>query len=276
MRCGIQDALRGARPNVVSVNGVAIAREAIAQEVQNHPARKPIEAWQAAARALVVRELLLQQARRLGIVTKPQRDAADRRETEDEALIRGLIEHEVRTPEPDEEICRRYYEQNRHRFRSPAIHEAAHILFAARADDPEGYARARERAAAAIAVLALHPEKFDDLARTQSDCPSAGQGGNLGQIVTGQTTPGFERALMRLDPVSITAEPVATRYGFHVIRLAARIEGRDLPFELVAERIAEYLRSSVERRTTAQYIARLVSQARITGVALDGAAAKRL
>ena len=53
-----------AKPVNVSVNGVAIPRDAIVREMQHHPADKPIAAWQQAARALVVRELLLQARRR--------------------------------------------------------------------------------------------------------------------------------------------------------------------------------------------------------------------
>eukprot|EP01035_Chromulina_nebulosa_P000983 gene984-1333_t len=79
----------------VSVNGVVISRAAIAQETQNHPAAKPIEAFQAAAHALVVRELLLQEARRLGLSPAPAEDGEGRRETEEEALIRQLVEDEV-------------------------------------------------------------------------------------------------------------------------------------------------------------------------------------
>ena len=52
------------KPVTVSVNGVSIARDAIVREMQHHPAPKPIAAWQQAARALVIRELLLQEARR--------------------------------------------------------------------------------------------------------------------------------------------------------------------------------------------------------------------
>jgi peptidyl-prolyl cis-trans isomerase C len=51
----------------VRINGVTIPRDLIAREVQHHPSRTPVEAWKAAARALAVRELLLQEARRLGV-----------------------------------------------------------------------------------------------------------------------------------------------------------------------------------------------------------------
>ena len=46
----------------VTVNGVAISRKAIAAEVQNFPARNPGDGWRTATRALVIRELLLQEA----------------------------------------------------------------------------------------------------------------------------------------------------------------------------------------------------------------------
>jgi peptidyl-prolyl cis-trans isomerase C len=212
-------------------------------------------------------------ARRLGIETEPQSDGADRRETDEEALIRTVVEQEVTIPEPDQEACRRYYEQNRKVFRSPAIYEAAHILFAARRDDVEAFARAEEAASAALDVLKGNPESFADLAKVHSACPSAAQGGNLGQLTRGDTTPEFEAALMVLPVGAISSEPVATRYGLHIIRLKRRIDERQLPFELVADRIADYLRESVMRRATAQYIARLVSRANITGVTLYGAEA---
>jgi peptidyl-prolyl cis-trans isomerase C len=260
-------------PKVVSVNGIVIPRDAIAREVQFHPAAKPIVAWQAAARALVIRELLLQQARRMGIEVKPLRDAAGRREDDEEALIRLLVEQEVKTPEPEESACRRYYEKNRRLFRSPEVYEAAHILFAAPHDDAEAFERARHVAGSVLAELKLCPARFAELARLHSACSSAAQGGNLGQITTGQTTAEFERVLVALEPGAICDAPVATRYGFHIIRLDRRIEGRDLCFDLVADRIADYLREAVTRRATAQYIARLVTQAEISGIAIAGAEA---
>jgi peptidyl-prolyl cis-trans isomerase C len=261
------------QPKAISVNGVAISRDRIAREIQHHPASKPIAAWQAAARALVVRELLLQEARRLNVAAAPQSDDAGRRETEEEALIRALAELEVKTPEPDEESCRRYYDSNRQAFRSPAIYEAAHILFAARWQDGEAFEAARREAEAAIEELQRGPHRFAELAQALSACPSAAQGGNLGQISADQTTPEFEAALIALEPGSLTSEPVETRYGFHIVRLDRRIEERGLPFELVAGRIADYLRESVRRRAIAQYIARLVSRADIAGIEIAGAEA---
>lgn len=264
------------KPLRVAVNGIAIARDAIGREVQHHLAAKPIAAWTAAAKALVIRELLLQEARTRKLPAVALTDAAGRQETEDEAQIRTLIECDVATPAPDTETCRRYFNQNRRRFRSADIYQAAHILFSARSGDADAYAKARVDATAVLAELRKHPERFADLARKYSACPSAALAGNLGQIASGQTTPEFERALISLAPGTMCREPVATRYGFHVIRLDRRIDGQPLPFELVAERIADYLRESVQRRATAQYIARLASRARIEGIVLADAEAMRV
>jgi len=276
MDCTFRQILAQAHPSVVSVNGVVIGHEAIAREVQHHPAPKPVAAWQEAARALVIRELLSQRARLVGIIPAPLRDSAGKCETEEEALIRGLIDEEVPTPEPDEETGRRYYEKNRRLFRSEPIYEAAHILFAARKENAGEYERARRDAASILAELKRQPERFGELARSYSACPSAAQAGNLGQVTAGQTTPEFERALATLTPGSISQMPVETRYGVHIIRLDRKVDGVELPFELVADRIADYLCESVRRRAMAQYIARLVSETEITGVALAGAEAHRV
>jgi peptidyl-prolyl cis-trans isomerase C len=274
--CAAHNTMELPERSPVSVNGVAIPHEAIAREVQHHKASKPIEAWQAAARALVIHELLLQEARNLGIESSPRSDASGRRETEEEALVRALIDEEVTTPDPDEAACRRYYEQNRRRFRSEPIYEAAHILFAAWQGDTEAYAQAERGAASVLAELQSRPERFGDLARAHSACPSAASGGNLGQITEGQVTPEFAQALAVLAPGAISDTPVRTRYGLHVIRLERKIEGEELPFELVADRIADYLRDNVMHRAMAQYVARLVSKAQIAGIALAGAEAHRV
>ena len=274
MACGVHDNLP--EPEIVSVNGIEIPRDIIAREVQHHPAPKAIEAWQSAARALAIRELLLQQARYLKIVPAPRNEESGPQETDEEALIQGLIEREVATPDPDDAACRRYYEQNKRRFRSPPIYAATHILFSVRQDDPEGYAKTQALAQSVLAELKQNPERFEELAREHSACPSAAQGGALGQISVGQTTPEFEKALEALAPGAMTEVPVETPYGLHIIRLDDKVEGKDLPFDLVADHVAGYLRENVTHRATAQYIARLVSSAEIAGIDLAGAEAHQV
>jgi peptidyl-prolyl cis-trans isomerase C len=254
----------------VTVNGVAISRKAIAAEVQNFPAANPGAGWRAATRGLVIRELLRQEALRLAIPVEQEADAAGRLETEEDALIRALLQREVSIPEADDETLRRFYDNNRARFSSEPLFEADHILVAARADDAVSFRTAREKASALASILSDRPDRFAELARDHSACPSAALGGNLGQICRGETTSDFENALVKLAPGEIS-EPVETRYGIHLIRLRRRIDGRPLPFEAVREKIRAYLEEHVRRRATAQYLSLLVGKADIRGIVLDGA-----
>lgn len=261
---------RFARPVPVTVNGVAVAAADIARETQHHASSDPDEAWTMAARALAIRELLSQEADRLGIEAAPIEDEEGRRETPQEARHRALVEREVVVPRADEAACRGYYERNRRRFRSPDLFEAAHILLAAAPGDEGARTEARQLAQNLIAVLRERPEAFAELAAAHSACPSAGQAGNLGQLGPGQTVAEFEAALRGMQP-GIHPQPVESRYGFHVVRLDRRIDGRDLPFELVRERIADYLDESVRHRALAQYVAVLAGRAAVTGVEFGAA-----
>lgn len=269
MSCSLTDTLP--RPKTVSVNGTVIPREVIAREVQNHPSEKPILAWQAAARALVVRELLLQESARLGITAEPQRDGEGRYETPEEAAMRALVEREVVTPEPDEATCLRYYQQNSRRFRTSDLFEVAHILIAARGEDETARAAARATAESILSAVRSEPARFEELARGRSDCrTSADNGGRLGQISCGQTVEEFEAALGRMREGELAM--VETRFGFHVVRLDHHAEGQTMPFELARERIADYLAASVQRRALAQYVSLLAGQADINGIALVSSA----
>jgi peptidyl-prolyl cis-trans isomerase C len=268
--CAVKPAV-SARPKVVSVNGVQIARDAIARETQNHPAARPIEAWQAAARALVIRELLLQEAARLGVSAMPASDADGRRETDEEARMRALIEQEVLTPEPDETICRRYYQQNQRRFRAQDLYEVSHILLSL-GQGEIGHAQAEEHAAALLAALREDPASFAALANQHSVCPSKQVGGSLGQIGPGQTVREFENTLAKMEAGRIHPEPVESRYGLHIVRVDRKIEGRQLPFEIARPLIEGYLTEHVQRTAQRQYISQLAGRATIEGVTLEASA----
>jgi peptidyl-prolyl cis-trans isomerase C len=268
MSCSVKNALTQNLRKAVTVNGVPIPHDEISREAQNHPSPTPIAAWTAAARALAVRELLLQEARRSGLEAEPLSDGEGRTETDDEASIRILVEREVPVPTPDEAVCRRYYEQNLRRFRSADVYEAAHILIAAPPHDQSAYAAARCRAAILIAAVRNAPERFAELALAYSACPSKAVAGNLGQLSTGDTTPEFDRALRAMTPGETSAEPVASRFGYHVIRLDRKIEARQVPFEHVRDRIADYLVDRTRHTAIAQFVARVAARADVRGVDL--------
>jgi peptidyl-prolyl cis-trans isomerase C len=262
--CSVRAALPKGPRTPIKVNGVAISQALISREVQNHPAESPVAAWRKAALAVALREALTQEAARLGVEAEPVADGEGRRETPEEARLRALVEREVVVPEPTEEECRRYHARNARRFRSADLYEPAHILFPARRGDEEAFAAAREAAAAAKAAVEAEPKAFAALARAESACPSREVGGNLGQVGAGQTTPEFDAALRAMAPGDLAL--VETRYGVHLVRLDRKIEGRDLPFELVHGHISRYLAEAVRRRAEAQYVARLLAGAKIEGL----------
>lgn len=64
-------------------------------------------------------------------------------------------------------------------------------------------------------------EKFEDLARLQSEDASASKGGDLGWINPGDTVPEFEKAMNALKPGEIS-DPVQTPFGWHLIQVLGR------------------------------------------------------
>ena len=106
------------RPSI-KLNGVVLPPHMIAAEAQHHPSQTPAAAFQAAARALVIRTLLLEEAKRDAIAAEPQFVAPGKRELNDEARIRALMEARIPVTEPGEDQCRAFYDANRSRFRSP-------------------------------------------------------------------------------------------------------------------------------------------------------------
>ncbi|MBI3675484.1 MAG: peptidylprolyl isomerase [Proteobacteria bacterium] len=251
----------------IRLNGVTLPPHMIAAEAQHHRAKSPAAAFQIAARALIVRTLLLEEAARRHIAAAPDFVAEGKRETEDEARIRALLDANVPIPTPSEEACRAFYEANASQFHSPELFEASHILFTADPKDVGAMAQAEAKARAAIAEIVQKPELFETRARDRSDCDSRNNGGRLGQIAKGETVE-FESALMALKPGAVAPEPVKTRFGVHVLRLDARVEGKVLPFDYVRDRIEAYLAEKQWRLKVADFIDRLMNQAVVEGIDL--------
>lgn len=246
----------------VSVNGVEIAEAAIAaeMEVDREKTEAPDRAksWEQAATALVLRELLLQES------------ALEAIEGDEEARIEALLSRHIHVPVAVDTHCRRFFDENPDRFRSPDLVEARHILLAAPPFDEEAREQARYEALRLIGELQENPLRFDDLANTYSACPSREQGGRLGQLSSGATVPEFENALFALE-AGLASAPVESRYGLHVVWVDHKIAGEPLPYEHVKQAISRFLEDSVFRKSLSQYLQLLAGKARITGVDIKSA-----
>ncbi len=256
---------------VITVNGTVIPASRIAAEAQNHPAAsgRPGDAWRAAARALAIRQLLLDEALRRGVAAEPEDLGGARRETEEEARIRALLDVALEVTPPSEAEVMAEWQAHPERYRSPDLWDASHILCAAAPSDAKARAAAEDRAGQILARLEREPEAFAVLARSESDCGSREAGGALGQVSTGQMVPEFEAALAAVPEGGLSREPVASRFGFHIIKVHAHAPGQPLPFATVRPVIAEALERAAWARASRDLVAQLVSAARIEGIAME-------
>lgn len=256
-------------PDVI-VNGEVIAHTAIAAETQNHsgPKYKPGIVWQKAANALAIRALLLQEAARRQIKAAPAELAPGRFETQPEATIRVLLEVALDVTPPTEDELRATYDFNPARFRAPPLWEVTHILCACQPGDEASMASAHARAVALTREANKNPGGFPRLAAEHSDCGSKSNGGALGQLGPGDTLPEFEAAMRQLKAEELTAKPVLTQHGYHVIRMDAVAEGLVLPFEAIRESLSRTLEQRAWVKAAKALTDRLVEKAEIEGTVL--------
>ncbi len=244
----------------ISVNGIEITDSDVQQELPHH-AQDPSPV-KAATEALVVRQALLQAIQQAGLIATHA--------NEEDALIERLLAQEVKAPTPTEEECHRYYSHHPERFRSGDLAEASHILF--QVTDKVPLAALRQKAEEILHRVLDDPAAFEQCARDFSNCPSGDQGGNLGQLTHGQSVPEFERALFALQSGETAGHLVETRFGLHIVRVQRKVEGAQLPFELVKESIARFLTDYAKTKATRQYLEILIGQMDIQGIELSYAA----
>ncbi|MEO1852573.1 MULTISPECIES: peptidylprolyl isomerase [Chromohalobacter] len=244
----------------VRVGEISIDEAAIARETQYHPAESAGDARYKAARALAVRELLRQRAGQLGLAVEGESNI--------EASIAALLERELEVPEPSEADCRRFHAAHAERFSEPTRLRVRHILLAAAPDDAEARDTGYRLGETLITQLSECPERFTEFAQRHSACPSKDQGGELGWLAPGQTVPELDRALQHLA-TGLHARPLASRYGWHLVSLDAREEGRALPYDAVAERVRHSLREQATRRALRHYLLALEDDIGLQGFRLD-------
>lgn len=254
--------LHGPAPVYLRVADAEISEAEIAREMQYHRAASPHQSRMEAARALVVRELLRREAEHLGLPA--QVEPVDG-ETPEEACIRMLIEREVSTPEPSEQACRHYYESNRERLRHLDRLRVRHILLAAAPNDSGARVRACQLGEELIADLREHPERFTEFAMRHSACPSRDDGGELGWVERGQTTPEFDRQLFMLRP-GLAGLTVESRYGHHVVLVDEIVRGEAMGFDEASGKIAAYLEAQVKQNALHQYLQILRERYRVIGL----------
>lgn len=121
----------------------------------------------------------------------------------------------------DEERLREHYELNIDKYRKPERIRARHILLELDQNAPaaeEAKVRAR---AEALLKEAEEGKDFAELAKANSQGPTAPKGGDLGFFGRGRMVKPFEEAAFALK-VGEVGGPVRTPFGYHIIKVEER------------------------------------------------------
>ena len=128
-----------------------------------------------------------------------------------------------------DEEAKKYYQENTSEFEEAATVSAKHILV----DSEELCSEVKNKIDAGDMT-------FEEAAMQYSSCPSKDQGGDLGVFGKGMMVPEFEEAAFNLELNAVSA-PVATQFGYHLIKVEAKNEPSTATFEDVKDQIVQKL-----------------------------------
>jgi len=188
-----------------------------------------------------------------------------RREIEQGVRIQMLIDRKAPVEsEVSEEEIEEFYRDNPENFEVPERVRASHILIGYEGAENSTAERSAEEART-LAEEVLEKAKaegadFAALAQEYSEGPSAERGGDLDFFVSGQMVQPFEEAAFALQSGEIS-DIVETQFGYHVIRVTGREEGREIPLEEVRENITAFLNNRNQQAAVNEYLGQLRSTA---------------
>ncbi len=134
-----------------------------------------------------------------------------------------------------------FYEIHHDRFQTPETRIARHILITINPDFPENTrAAAYSRMESVIEKLAGRTNRFDQFAKRYSECPTAMEGGKLGEISRGQLYAALDAELfnMQQDEISPIVE---SDMGLHILYCEKIKPAKPVPLAKAARRIREIL-----------------------------------
>src|SRR5438128_9725198 len=200
---------------------------------------------------LINHELLLQEAKNRGF----DRDRAFMERVE-RFKERSLLER-LRIEEVDalvkvtREEVKAYYATNAANYTTPEELRVSHILVKTQEEAFDVKKRLDQG------------EDFATLARKVSlDLSTRYKGGDLGFIKKGQTMPQIEKVLLTLKVGGIS-QPVATSFGYHLIKLVDRASGAPLSFEDAKDQVREELLNEKRRKRYEDFVASLRAKAKL-------------
>ncbi len=220
-------------------------------------------------------ELLRQEAVRLGLLPAHAGLTAPELSADEQAVIDRMLDQEVASPQLTPEEALRYYDAHKAQFTLGQARRVRHILFAVTPGvNVPALAQRAEAALLELSNKSVVPERFAQLAAELSNCPSGGQGGDLGWLTPQDCAPEFAKELffMAESSLSLGLRPrlVHTRFGFHIVDVLEVNPGHLPEFAQLKTQIASRLQWQSRATALGQYMRRLVGLAQVQGLALEG------
>ena len=159
-------------------------------------------------------------------------------------LASMAIGETVKGVEVTEEEMKTFYEENSNYFEQGATVSAKHILVKEEAKCQE------------ILEEIVAGKAFEVAAQEYSTCPSGQKGGDLGEFGKGQMVKEFEEAAFNAE-IGQVVGPVATQFGYHLIKVEAKNEASVTPFEEVKEQIRRNLLQQKQNKAYGDKVAEL-------------------
>ncbi|WP_373509526.1 peptidylprolyl isomerase [Thiocapsa sp.] len=167
--------------------------------------------------------------------------------------INAFVENEVLSNiEITDAQLKAFYDEHPEAFSKPESMRASHILIGVDAGAGAEEKEQAKRKADEILAQVKSGADFAELAKSVSTCPSAEQGGDLGEFGRGQMVAPFEDAAFGLDAGAVS-EVVETQFGYHIIKATGKNAAEIVPFEEVKGRIEKQLKvQDVQKQVMAQ------------------------
>jgi peptidyl-prolyl cis-trans isomerase C len=150
-------------------------------------------------------------------------------------LIRKFLEEKFGSEiDIDEAKVKEYFDTNRDQFIMPDSVHARHILVRLMPNEaPAEKQQKREKIEGLLAQIKAGGD-FAELAKNNSEDPSAIRGGDLGTFTRGAMVAPFDSAAFTLQKGGVSGV-VETQYGFHIIKVEDKKQGIVLNFDEIKE-----------------------------------------
>lgn len=177
-----------------------------------------------------------------------------------ELTVKKVIDKEVTVEFSDEDL-KRYYEENREKFKEPERLKARLIVVNVDPTDVNGTKKAREKINEAYEKVA-DGEDFADVAAKYSHDMTRIMGGDLGYLHAGMLDSRLEEKLHQLKPNEVS-EIVDTEIGFSFIKLEEKKPARQLSYDMVKVKLKQERTENVQKKRREALLERLKSGAKI-------------